>query len=446
MKPLRHRPSGMFGFSIVWLGQLVSMTGSGMTRFALTIWVWQETGEATALAVVALFSFAPAIFFSPIAGVIVDRVSRKRVMIASDLAAGLSTVALLILYSTGRLEIWHLWVAGFFASAFESFQFPAYSAAITTMVEKKHYTRANAMLGMVHSASTIIAPASAGALLPLLGINGIMIIDIATFVFAIGTLLFVLISNPPETAAGRASRGNLLQESAFGFRYIFSNRSLLGLLLIFCAINLTFVLAMVLFAPMILARTANNTVILGTTQMMFGIGGVVGGVVITAWGGFRRRIHGVLLGIAFSSLFGQVVIGLGQGIQIWALGAFLVAFFMPLINGSSQAIWQAKVAPDIQGKVFATRRLIAQISAPVAMILGGRLADAVFEPAMASGSTFAQFFQPLVGSGPGAGMGLLFVFSGIFGAAAALSGYLIPAVRHIEDRLPDHDAPMKQAA
>ena len=446
MKQLSRRPSGMFGFSIVWLGQLVSMTGSGMTRFALTIWVWQETGEATALALVALFSFAPAIFFSPIAGVIVDRVSRKRVMIASDLAAGLSTVALLILFSTGHLEIWHLWAAGFFASSFESFQFPAYSAAITTMVEKKHYTRANAMLGMVHSASIIIAPVLAGVLLSLLGINGIMIIDIATFMFAIGTLLLVIIPNPTKTAAGRASRGTLLQESVFGFRYIFSNRSLLGLLLIFFTINLTFGLTMILLAPLILSRTGDNQVIYGTTMMMFGIGGVVGGLLIAAWGGFKRRIHGVLLGLIFLSIFGQIVIGVGQSIHVWAVGAFLAMFFMPLVNGSSQAIWQAKVSPDIQGKVFATRRLIAQISFPVAVILGGRLADVVFEPAMASGGAFAQFFQPLVGSGPGAGMGLLFVFSGIFGAVAALSGYLIPVIRNVETLLPDHDAPAKPVA
>ena len=446
IKQLRRRPSGMFGFSIVWLGQLVSMSGSAMTRFALTIWVYEETGEATALAVVAIFSFAPAIFFSPIAGVIVDRVSRKRVMIASDLAAGLSTVALLVLYSTGHLEIWHLWATGFFASSFESFQFPAYSAAITTMVEKKHYTRANAMLGMVHSGSTIIAPGLAAAMLHIIGISGIMIIDIATFVFAIGMLSLAIIPNPAETAVGRASRGSLPQELTFGFRYIFSNRSLLGLLLIFLAINLTFTLAMVLLAPMILARTGNSEVILGTTMMIFGIGGVVGGVIVTAWGGFKRRIHGVLLGIALASLFGQVVIGVGRSIHVWAVGAFLAMFFLPLVNGSSQGIWQAKVPPDIQGKVFATRRLIAQISAPVAMILGGRLADVVFEPAMISGGAFAQFFQPLVGSGPGSGMGLLFVFSGLFGAAAALSGYLIPAVRQIETRLPDYDAPANPTA
>lgn len=440
MNRLKRRPSGLFGFSIVWFGQLISMLGSGMTRFALTIWIWQETGEATALAIVGVFSFAPGILLSPIAGAIVDRVSRKRVMIASDLGAGLSTVALLILYSTGGLEIWHLCAAGFFASAFESFQFPAYSAAITTMVEKKHYTRANAMLGMVGSASLIISPALAGALLPFLGINGVMGIDIVTFLFAIGTLLFVLIPNPVETAAGRASRGGLLRESVFGFRYIVSNPSLLGLLLIFFGINLTVTLAMILFAPMILARTANNTVILGTTMMMFGVGGVVGGLVIAAWGGFKRRIHGVLLGLILASLLGQVVIGVGQGIWMWGAGAFLMMFFLPLVNGSSQGIWQAKVPPDIQGKVFATRRLIAQISAPVAMIMGGRLADVVFEPAMASGGAFARLFQPLVGSGPGSGMALMFMFAGMLGAVVAFTGYLVPAIRRVEDLLPDHDA------
>jgi len=441
----KRRPSGMFGFSIVWLGQLVSVTGSGMTRFALTLWVYEQTGSATALAVVAIFSFAPAIVLSPIAGVIVDRVSRKKVMIASDFAAGLSTVALLVLYSTGHLQIWHLWVAGFFASSFESFQFPAYSAAITTMIDKKNYTRANSMLSMVDSASLIIAPIAAGALYYTVGITSIMLIDIATFVFAIGMLLLVVVPNPAQTAVGRASRGSLLKESAFGFRYIRSRPSLLGLLLVFFATNLTFTLAMILYAPMILARTGSNSVILGTVQMVFGIGGVVGGLVVAAWGGFKRRIHGVLLGLIFESIFGLVILGIGQSLFLWSVGAFLGMFFMPLINGSSQAIWQAKVQPDIQGKVFATRRLIAQLSAPVAMILGGRLADVVFEPAMAPGGALAPAFGPLVGTGPGAGMGLLFVFAGILGVIVALAGYAVPVVHQVESRLPDYGSATETA-
>jgi hypothetical protein len=179
---------------------------------------------------------------------------------------------------------------------------------------------------------------------------------------------------------------------------------------------------------------------------MFGVGGVVGGLVVAAWGGFKRRIHGVLLGLIFASLFGMITMGVGRSLPVWIVGAFMMYFFMPLINGSSQSIWQAKVQPDIQGKVFATRRLIAQISSPFAMILGGRLADAVLEPAMASGGPFARFFQPLVGSGPGAGMALLIIFSGILGAVVALAGYLVPAVRQVETRVPDHEAAEAETA
>jgi len=441
----RTRPTGMLGFSIVWSGQFVSMIGTGMTRFALTIWAWQITGQATALALVGFFAFAPIVLFSPLAGAVVDRVNRKTVMIVSDLAAGLSTIAILILHLTGHLQIWHLYAAGFFAGAFESFQFPAYSAAISTMVAKKHYTRANAMLGLAGSASGIVAPMLAGTMLIFVGIDGIMAIDIATFVFAILVLLLVFIPQPKESEAGRASRGHLLQESVFGFKYIFGNRSLLGLQIVFFFINLTITLGMTLLAPMILARTGDNSLTLGTVQMLFGIGGVAGGAIISLWGGPKRRVHGVLAGMILGSLLGQIPLGFGGGLIYWGFGAFCSMLFIPLINGSNQAIWQAKVPPDIQGKVFATRRLIAQISAPIAMIVGGRLADVVFEPVMARGGAFARFVEPLVGHGPGSGMGAIFVLTGLLGAIVGIAGYLFPAVRNAEDLLPDHDTPAIEA-
>ncbi|MCX6098634.1 MAG: MFS transporter, partial [Candidatus Bipolaricaulota bacterium] len=199
MAEAQRGPTGLFGFSIVWFGQLVSMIGTGMTRFALIIWAYQLTGQATALALVGFFSFAPVVLFSPLAGAIVDRVPRKLVMIASDLAAGLSTIALLILHLTGHLQLWHLFATGFFAGAFESFQFPAYSAAISLMMEKRHYTRANAMLGLAEAASGIIAPMLAGGLLLLIGIRGIFTIDIVTFVVAIAALLVVFIPEPARS-------------------------------------------------------------------------------------------------------------------------------------------------------------------------------------------------------------------------------------------------------
>ncbi len=440
------RPTGMKAFTLISVGQLISLMGTGMSRFALTIWAWQITGSATALALVGLFSYAPIVLISPVAGALVDRWPRKLVMMLSDLAAGLSTVAILILYASGHLAIWHLYVAGAFAGIFEAFQFPAYSAAVTTMLEKKHYARANGMMGMAESASGIFAPALAGVLLALIGIGGVLVIDIITFVIAVSMLFFVHIPQPKRTAAGAEGSGSLWREIAYGFRYIFNRPSLLGLQMVFFGTNLTGTVAFTLQAPMILARTANNSVLLGTVQSALGVGGLVGGLLLSTWGGPKRRVHGVLLGIAGGGLLGIALMGIGRSLWLWVPSGFMLMFCMQILNASNQAIWQAKVDPDVQGRVFSVRRLIAQITAPVAMLLAGPLADGFFEPAMQRGGALVNYFSPLVGSGPGAGMGLIFVLAGTFSAIIGLSGYLIPVVRNAETILPDHEQTVANAS
>jgi MFS family permease len=429
----------MLGFSIIWLGQLVSLVGTGMTRFALTIFAWQLTGEATALALMGFFAFGPTVLVSPFAGAIVDRTSRKLVMMLSDLAAGTMTLLILALFLTDHLQIWHLYLAGAVSGGFESFQFPAYSAAVSTMLPKAQYARANGMMQMVENASFVIAPILAGILIGPLGIGGVLTIDLATFGVALLALVLVYVPDPPETEAGRAGKGNLLKEAGYGFRYILDRPSLLGLLSVFFVSNFTGSFGFVLLAPMILARTGNQELILGSVQSMFGVGGVIGGALLSLWGGPKRRIHGVLLGLAFGSLLGEGLLGLGRVPFVWATAAFFLAFALPIINGSSQAIWQAKVAPDVQGRVFSVRRLIAQITAPVAILLAGPLADRVFEPAMQPGGALADGLGWLVGTGPGAGMALIFVITASIGTIASLAAYLVPIIRNLETILPDHE-------
>ena len=430
----------MTGFTIVWLGQVVSLLGTAMTGFALTIWAWQVTEQATALALVGFFTFGPTVLLSPVAGALVDRWNRKLVMMLSDLGAGAATVVTLALYGSGGLEVWHLYVLGAWTGAFGAFQFPAYSAAISTMLPKAQYARASGMLSLAESTSAIAAPVLAGVLLAVIGIGGIMVIDIVTFTVALLTLLWVAIPQPDASEEGRESRGSLFEESLYGFRYIVKRPSLLGLQLVFTAINLIATFGFIVLAPMILARTGNDELVLGSVQSALGVGGVAGGILLSVWGGPKRRVHGVLLGMAASSLLGTTLLGVGQALPLWLTAAFFSAFFIPVLNGSNQAIWQAKVAPDVQGKVFAARRLIAQLSAPVAMLLAGPLADAVFEPAMMPGGALEATFGPLVGTGPGAGMGLMFVMSGVAGTLVGLGGYLFPAVRRVERAIPDHDA------
>ena len=432
----------MSAFTIIWIGQVISLLGTAMTGFALTIWAWQITGQATALALVGFFTFAPALLVTPFAGALVDRWNRKFVMMLSDLAAILSTIVVFLLFWTGNLQIWHLYVTGAFSGAFGAFQFPAYSAAVTTMVSKEQYGRASGMLSTAQFASNIFAPVVAAILLGIIGIAGILAIDVFTFLIAIGALLIVYVPQPVVTQEGQKSRGSFWKESVYGFRYILERPSLFALLLVFFFVNLLAPFAFTLLSPMLLARTGNDATALGIVQSAIGVGGLVGGMVLSIWGGPKRRIHGILIGLTLVTL-GVLLIGLGQSPLIWALAAFFTIFFVPIINGSSQAIWQTKVAPDVQGRVFAARGMIAQIGAPVAMLLAGPLADRVFEPAMMSGGSWAPLFGWLVGTGPGAGMSLMFVIAGALGMFVGLGGYAIPIVRNVEDILSDHVVEVK---
>jgi hypothetical protein len=294
------------------------------------------------------------------------------------------------------------------------------------------------MIGMADAASGILTPALAGLLLVLIGINGVMLIDIATFVFAIGALLFVHIPQPKPSAAEDDKPSSLWSDSLFGFRYIFQRPSLLGLQLVFLGVNLASPLAFTLLPAFVLMRTDNNSVALGAVQATLSVGGLAGGLLMSTWGGPKQRIHGVLTGMLVSGLLGITVIGLGRTLPMWVVGAFVTFVAMQVVNASNQAIWQSKIPPQLQGRVFSIRRMIAQISAPLAVLLAGPLADRVFEPAMMPGGILAGIFGGLVGTGPGAGMALIFVFMGIFTSTVGLIGYLVSAVRRVEELIPDH--------
>ena len=436
--PPAGRPAGMFGFTIVWLGQIISVLASAMSQFALTIYMFQETGSATALGLMQVFFITPFLLISPVAGVLVDRYDRKMMMMVSDLTAGVATVGILILQALGILEFWHLYVTSAIYGLGNAFQWPAYSAAISTMVPKEQLGRANGMWSLMEAGPGVFAPLLAGALLPVLGLTGILTFDVVTFLLAIGALLIVHVPKPIRTREGEQARGSMLKEAAYGFKYIFARPSLLGLQLVFFAGNLFSGIAFTVLAPMILSRTANNSLMLGSAQTAGAVGGLVGGVLMSAWGGFKRRVHGVLFGWILSGL-SMAIIGFTGGLPIWMVGLALTSLVVPLVNASNQAIWQSKVAPDLQGRVFSARRLIAWLTNPISPIIAGTLADFVLEPAARAGTGLPAAFSWLVGTGPGAGMGLLVVLCGLASALVGLLGYFIPSIFHAETLLPDYD-------
>ncbi|MGE5462947.1 MAG: MFS transporter [Syntrophothermus sp.] len=437
MRP-NHRPSGMFGFTVVWIGQIVSVLSTNMTAFALTIWVFEKTGSATALGLMQVFFITPYLLITPFAGVMVDRHNRKVMMMVSDLVAGLATISILILQATGSLQVWQLYAAAIFQGLGNAFQWPAYSATISVMVSKEQYGRANGMMSLIDSGPGVLAPLMAGALLPILGLTGILSLDVATFIFAIGILFFVHIPQPPRTREGAQARGNMLREAAFGFKYIFARPSLLGLQLIFFFGNLCMGIAYTVLVPMILLRTANNTVSLGLVQSAGAAGGVVGGIAMSIWGGFKRRVHGVLAGWMIASFFFSLL-GMSIWLPLWIGAMALSSLFNPLINGSNQAIWQSKVSPDMQGRVFSARTLIAWLPNPISPLIAGLLADYFLEPAMSTPGGLSLSLGGLIPPGPGAGMGLLILLGSLGGFLAGLTGYFVSSIRDAEDILPDHN-------
>ncbi len=431
------QPQGMAAFVVVWAGQVASLVGTAMSQFALTVWAWKVSGSAMTLSMLAFCGFAPTILLMPLAGVLVDRWDRKVTMAVSDAASGCATVVVLLLFVTGRLQVWHLYLTSIFSASFQAFQWPAYSAAISTMIPRQHYARASGMLSLAQSASGILGPAVAGALVASSGLPIVLVVDIVSCIAAVGVLFFVQIPRPLPSAEGMQARGAWWRQIVFGFRYIFARPPLLSLMLLFIVFNLLAMLCHGVWSALLLARSGGAATVLGLTESASAVGFGLGGLLLIIWKGPTHKVSGILWAMAVASVVGSVVVGLGRSLPVWAVAGFVGSMTMPVMNGLSQSIWQCKVPADVQGRVFSARMQLSQVVTPVAMIASGAMADRVFEPAMTRGGLLARLFTPVVGIGPGAGMAVMFIVFGILGTVAAVIGFFVPQLRNAEELLPD---------
>ncbi|MBD1924285.1 MFS transporter [Microcoleus sp. FACHB-831] len=425
-------------FSILWCGQMVSTIGSYMTAFTLTIWAWELTGQATALALVGFFTQVPRVLISLFAGIIVDRYNRKLLMMAGDGVAAFSSLAILLLFLTGHLQIWHLYVAGILEGTFGQIQELAATASITMLVPKQYYARATGMISTVHYGSNILAPALASVLYTAIGLGGILSIDLITFVAAVSTVVFVDIPQPhPEDNQNKPKSPKFSwKEIIFGFKYIFSRPSLLALLIAAALFQFAHDLGAAIYSPMILARSSNNAQVLGSVAAAAGVGGVVGAIFVSTWGVPKHKIHGLLLGMIGAGL-SKIVFGLNQMPLIWIVAQFCSSLNFPLMGSCRDAIWLSKVNQKFQGRVFASRSAIMLVMAAIAPLIAGFLADKVLEPAMMPGGNLANIFGSIFGTGRGAGIALLYVLTSICLLLVGMCGYAFKNLREVETNLSD---------
>jgi hypothetical protein len=306
-------------------------------------------------------------------------------------------------------------------------------ASIPLLVPKKHLGRANGLVQLNDGLSLVIAPALAGAILVTFGLGGILVTDAATFLVAVGTLMMIRIPRPKAHA--ETATGSVWGDAAAGWRYIKDRPGLFGLLWIYAAVNFALAFVNVLIIPLVLAFS--NEAGVGGMFSAVGIGAIVGSVAVSAWGGPKKRVRGTMAAIAFAGL-ASALAGVAPSLLLIGVSGFLMMAVVPVANTASQVIWQTKVPPAVQGRVFAIRRMIASAISPIALIAAGPLADNVFEPLLAEDGALAGSIGAIIGTGPGRGVAFMFILSGLLVAIIAAVGYALPRIRNLESELPDH--------
>lgn len=425
--------AGMRTFMTVWAGQLVSITGSSLTGFALQIWVYLETGSVTQLALVTLALALPSVLLAPVAGAFVDRWDRRLTMLGADVLAGLGTLGIATLYLTGTLAVWHVYLLIGLGALGNTFQAPAWMASVPLLVPKRHLGRANGMVQVAEAVGLISAPAIAGALLATLGLGAVLVADAGTFAVAVATLGIVRFPRPERTADSRG--GSVWDDVRIGWRFIRDRAGLIWLLGMYAGVNFVLSFTNVLIIPLIVSFATESAA--GGVLSAAGVGMLLGSTAISAWGGPDRRVAGVVVSILLAGLF-VALTGLRPSLALIGAGGFLLMFVTPAANTMSQVLWQLKVPPALQGRVFALRRTVAQGISPIAILTAGPLADGVFEPLMAEDGALADSVGRIIGTGPGRGIGLMVILSGFGVILIGIAGWLHPRVRRLEDELPDH--------
>ena len=426
--------SKMKTFFIVCIGQFISLFGSQITGFALGIWVYQSTNSVTQFALISFFTLLPNLLISPLAGALVDRWNRRKVMILSDSVAGLGTVAIALLAISGHLHIWHIYLTTIISSISNAFQWSAYASSITLLVPKQNLSRANGMIQLSDALARLLSPICGGFLILVIQLQGVILLDLATFLVALASLLIVRFPKLKNPSVAKSSSTSLLKESIYGWQYIKARSGLMAMLIFFTASNFSISVVEVLFTPLVLSFT--TTEILGVILSIGGSGMLAGSVLISVWGGTKRQMYSVLF---FELLFGIGVFFAGwrTSIVLVTVSAFIAFFSIPIFQSSSNAIWQTKVPPEIQGKVFSIRRTIAWSSRPLAYLLAGPLADRLFEPLLKTDGVLAQSVGRIIGTGAGRGIGLIFILIGGLSILVTIVAYQYAPLRLVEDELPD---------
>ncbi|MEV6977456.1 amino acid adenylation domain-containing protein [Kitasatospora sp. NPDC093806] len=424
------RPT-MRRFLGVAAGQQISMIGSALTEFALPVWIYLTTGSLAQFGLLAACGLVPGILTAPVAGALVDRGDRRRIMLYGDLAAGLTQAVMLLLFLTDGLRVWHAYVLIAVLSTALTFQRLAWNSAVPQLVPKRFLGRANGVVQMAFGLAQFLVPLFAVGLLAALGLGGILALDVASYVVATAVTLAVRF---PDVMAARR-RESVTAEIRAGFRRALGSRHFRAMLLFFAVLNIFLSPLFLLTTPLVLSFAPLAAA--GWVSVAAGLGAVLGGLTLLVWGGPRRlRLRGVLLatlGLAAACL----VTGLRPAVLPVALGAFGMAYGLALVNGVYATIVQTKVPLRFHGRVIAVNTMVAWSTLPVGFALVAPLGPRLVQPWIEADGPLADTVGRLIGTGEGRGIGLLYLLFGLAMALLVLACLAVPALRHFDRDVPD---------
>lgn len=396
------------------IGQFVSQFGSKLTSYGLILWSYKQSGSVLSMSLLTVCYLIPEVFLSFIAGSISDSWNKKKIMLISDtIAAGFSLVVIGMLI-TNSLKLEYLYIINFVLGITDAFQSPASEVAVSAIVSKENYIKASGFNAFCNSLTGIFAPIIATSIYALLGLKAIIVIDLATFGFAVITLAcFVYI--PSIHISKDKLDDSIWRKCKSGMKYLFKRKDIFSLILFMAFVNLVAAIYNTNLAPMVLSRTGNNDVQLGIVSSAISIAGLVGSIFVAKLPQTRKKIPLILNIMTFSFLVCNSLLAVGRNYYIWTIAVFLGNVLIPFLTANVTYIMRTKIPLELQGRVFSARNTLQYASIPIGNLLGGFLADKAFEPFMNRTSVAQKFFVKLVGEGRGNGIALIYLFIALLG-------------------------------
>ena len=420
--------SGNFNkFLVIWVGEMIASIGSGMSAFGLGVYVFEMTRSAADVSMVTLCAFLPAVLLNPVAGVLADRFDRRLLMILGDSLSAVGLVIMLVLMNMGPVEVWQICACVAFSSIFVALLEPSYRASITDLLSADEYGKASGLVQLASSTKYLISPVIAGFLLIAADVRLLILIDIATLLITVTTIL--LVRKTLERTEKKSKSSSFAHEFLEGCKYLLSNRSVMVLMLLISAITYYMGALQTLFTPMILSFSDAKT--LGIIESVGATGMLVSSLLIGIFSLNRKYVKTMVAGLALAGLL-IALIGTTTNLIVIPIIAFLFFATLPPVNSSIEVLMRKSIPNETQGRIWGLVSFISQIGYIVAYASTGILADKVFIPLLSEGGALAGSLGALVGVGPARGIGLQLLISGITVIVLAVVISRVKSIRRME--------------